>query len=48
MEKLYNYMMWGDCNKKMEELVAMALPEQWSFSGRNDYGILKNYLKYMF
>ena len=48
MEELYNFMIWGDYNKRMEELAEIALPEQWSFSDRDDYGILKNYLKYTF
>lgn len=48
MEELYNFMIWGDYNKRMEELSTMALPEQWSFTGKNDYGILKNYLKYTY
>jgi hypothetical protein len=48
MEELYNFMSWGDYNKRMEELASMALPEQWSFQGRNDFGILKNYMKYTF
>lgn len=48
MEELYNFMSWGDYNKRMEELAAMALPEQWSFQGRSDFGILKNYMKYTF
>lgn len=48
MEDIYNYMMWGDYNKRMEELAAMALPEPWSFKGRDDNSILKNYLKYTF
>lgn len=48
MEELYNFMSWGDYNKRMEELASLALPEQWSFQGRNDFGILKNYMKYTF
>ena len=48
MEDIYNYMLWGDYNKRMEELAAMALPEPWSFKGRDDNSILKNYLRYTF
>lgn len=48
MEELYNYMYWGDYNKRMEELASMALPEPWSFTGKDDYAILKNYLKYTY
>ena len=33
MEELYNFMAWGDYNKRMEELAELALPEQWSFEG---------------
>ncbi len=48
MEELYNFMFWGDYNKRMEELAAMTLPEPWSFTGKNDNVILKNYLKYTY
>lgn len=48
MEGIYNYMIWGDYNKRMEELAATAIPEQWSFADNNDNAILKNYIKYTF
>lgn len=48
MEDLYNYMIWGDYNKRIEELANLALPEKWSFGSNNDYAILKNYMKYTF
>lgn len=48
MEELYNFMLWGDYNKRMEELAAMTLPEPWSFTGKSDNAILKNYLKYTY
>lgn len=48
MEDLYNYMIWGDYNKRMDELANLAIPEKWSFGKSNDYSILKNYLKYTF
>lgn len=48
MEELYNYMYWGDYNKRMEELASIALPEPWSFTGKNDFAILKNYIKHTF
>lgn len=48
MEDLYNYMIWGDYNKRMDELANLAIPEKWSFGDSNDYSILKNYLKYTF
>ena len=47
MEDLYNYMKWGNYDKQMELLAAMS-PEQWSFSGRSDNSILKNYMKYTY
>lgn len=28
MEDLYNYMIWGDYNKRIEELANLALPEK--------------------
>ena len=48
MEDLYKFMNWGDYNQRIEELASMALPEQWSFTGKNDNGILKNYMAYTF
>lgn len=47
MEELYSYMFWRDYNKRMDELAALS-PEQWSFSGKNDNSILKNYMKYTY
>lgn len=37
----------GDYNKKFEELADLS-PEEWSFCGKTDNGILKNYIKYTF
>ena len=48
MEELYNYMYWGDYDKQMEELAALALPEIWNIEGKGVYSILKNYMKYTF
>ena len=48
MEDLYNYMIWGDYNKRMEELANLAIPEKWSFDGADDNGILKGYLEHTF
>ena len=48
MEDIYNYMIWGNYNKRMEDLAAIVIPEQWSFGDSNDNAILKNYLKYTF
>ena len=48
MEELYNYMIWGDYNKRMDELASLALDEPWSFGDQNDLGILKNYMKHTF
>lgn len=48
MEDIYNYMIWGNYNKRMEDLAAIVIPEQWSFGDNNDNAILKNYLKYTF
>lgn len=47
-ENVYNYMAWGDYNKRINELADIALDETWSFQGKNDNSILKNYLKYTF
>lgn len=45
---VYDYMYWGDYNARIKELADKALPEKWSFENKNDYSILKNYLKYTF
>lgn len=45
---IYNYLSWGDYNKRIDDLAKIALPEQWNFSGKTDNAILKNYLKYTF
>lgn len=45
---IYDYMYWGDYNARIKELAEKALPEKWSFEDKDDYSILKNYLKYTF
>lgn len=45
---IYDYMYWGDYNAQIQALAEKALPEKWSFEGKNDNSILKNYLKYTF
>ncbi len=45
---IYDYMYWGDYNARIKELAEKALSEKWSFEDKNDYSILKNYLKYTF
>ncbi len=45
---VYDYMSWGDYNKRIAELANIALDEIWSFSNKSDNSILKNYLKYTF
>ena len=45
---LYDYMQWGDYNARIKELADKAIPEKWSFEDKDDYAILKNYLKYTF
>lgn len=45
---IYDYMYWGDYNARIKELASKAIPETWSFPNKNDYSILKNYLKYTF
>lgn len=45
---VYDYIFWGDYNKKIAELANIALEEPWSFQGYTDNSILKNYLKYTF
>lgn len=48
MEELYNYMYWGDYDKRMDELSEIALSETWNVVGKGTNYILKNYLKYTF
>lgn len=45
---IYDYMYWGDYNLQIQKLADKALPEMWSFEGKDDNYILKNYLKYTF
>lgn len=45
---VYDYMVWGDYNKVISDLADKALSEPWSFDGKSDNSILKNYLKYTF
>lgn len=45
---IYDYMYWGDYNAQIQKLAEKALPEKWSFEGKDDNYILKNYLKYTF
>lgn len=45
---IYDYMYWGDYNLQIQKLADKALPEKWSFEGKDDNYILKNYLKYTF
>lgn len=43
--ELWSFFNWSEIFDKLEK---QTLDERWSFSGRNDYSILKNYLKYTF
>lgn len=43
---IYDYMYWGDYNAQIKSLAEKALAEKWSFEGKDDYSILKNYLNY--
>lgn len=45
---VYDYMYWGDYNLQIQKLADKALSEKWSFEGKDDNYILKNYLKYTF
>lgn len=45
---LYNYMYFGDYNAQIQSLAKKALNEKWSFEGKNDNAILKNYLENTF
>ena len=45
---IYNFMFWGDYNKRISELANLALEELWSYADKSDNLILKNYLKYTF
>lgn len=48
MQDIYSYMYWNGYNEQIQELANKALPEKWSFEGKDDNFILKNYLKYTF
>lgn len=45
---VYDYLQWGNYNQKITSLASTAIFETWSFSGKNDYSILKNYFKHTF
>lgn len=45
---IYDYMYWGDYNLQIQKLAEKAIPEKWNFEDKEDYSILKNYLKYTF
>lgn len=45
MEELYDFMVWGDYDVKIEYLANMT-DENWNFHGKTNNLILKNYLKY--
>lgn len=45
MEDLYNFMVWGNYDQKMEILANMT-DENWNFDGKTNNSILKNYLKH--
>lgn len=45
---VYDYMIWGDYDAQIQALADKALPERWSFEGKDDNSILKNYLRYTF
>ena len=41
---LYESVYMKDYNQNIEDLINKTLPEQWSFPGKSDNSILKNYL----
>ncbi|WP_024854830.1 DUF3825 domain-containing protein [Mediterraneibacter gnavus] len=45
MEELYDFMVWGDYDAKIDYLANMT-DENWNFHGKTNNLILKNYLKY--
>lgn len=47
LNNIFDVVFFKDINDKLQELAKLS-PEQWSFKGKNDNGILKNYLKYTF
>jgi hypothetical protein len=48
IKELYNYMYLGDYNSQIQNLAEKALQENWNFTNKNDYSILKNYLNNTF
>lgn len=45
MVKITDYIFFGDYNLRMQELACLS-PEQWTFNGCPENGILKNYLQF--
>lgn len=40
-----DFIYFADYNGRLKELSILS-PEKWDFDGKQDYGILKNYLQY--
>lgn len=47
MSELFEDIYFGDYNQKISELANLT-SEEWSFDGKKDNGILKNYLQYTY
>ena len=47
MKKLFDFTYCGDYNRQIRHL-ARIVPERWSYSDTEDYGILKGYLENTF
>ena len=45
VDELYDFMIWGDYDAKIQTLASMT-GENWNFHGKTNNLILKNYLKY--
>lgn len=45
VDELYDFMIWGDYDAKIQNLANMT-GENWNFHGKTNNLILKNYLKY--
>ena len=45
---LYDFMVWGDYNQKIQMLTSIILPERWTTRTGTKNGVLKNYLSYTF
>lgn len=46
--EVYDYLQWGNYNSRIANLAQLSNSDTWSFRGKSDNSILKNYMKHTF